>query len=176
MSSPSEASAVKRRFGKWSDPKVPHKGWSCTGTEDLGSDATQTCEMCETSHIRYAHTMEHPDYIGSLVVGCICAGNMEQDLRRAKDRESRVRNRAGKRTKWVSRNWKTSAKGHRYLVADGYRTTVRQNPRGWMAVVASIDDEDDVTFGNKHFPTTEAAQLAAFDFISSRLLKPPGRR
>src|SRR5439155_3573242 len=113
--------------------------------------------------LRYAHTMEHPDYVGALVVGCVCAGHMEEDLRAAKDREQNVRSRASKRIKWTTRNWKTSAKGPLYLVSDGYRITIRETPRGWMAVVAAVDDEDDVTFGKKTFSNAQGAQLAAFD-------------
>lgn len=64
--------------GKWIEPGVPHKGWQCTGIEDLGEPAA-TCEMCEVMPIRYVHTMAHDDYPGELGCGCICAGHMEED-------------------------------------------------------------------------------------------------
>ena len=38
--------------GKWSQPGVPHHGWTCIGMEDLGSPSA-TCEMCESVTIRY---------------------------------------------------------------------------------------------------------------------------
>jgi hypothetical protein len=64
--------------GKWRRPGVPHKGWQCIDIEDL-EEPCHVCEMCEVQIVRYVHTMFHPDY-GTLEVGCICAGYMEQDL------------------------------------------------------------------------------------------------
>ena len=46
------------QFGKWNQSRVPHKGWSCVGFEDLGEPST-ICEMCEHQEIRYVHTMRH---------------------------------------------------------------------------------------------------------------------
>jgi len=63
---------------KWSLPGVPHKGWTCTSVDDLGTP-DQVCEMRETQDIRYVHHMEHPDYPESLGVRCVCAENMEND-------------------------------------------------------------------------------------------------
>lgn len=64
---------TSRATGKWSQPGVPHKGWTCLDIEDLG-EPSATCEMCEAQEIRYVHHMEHPNYSGSLGCGCVCAG------------------------------------------------------------------------------------------------------
>jgi hypothetical protein len=68
MSGPTESAAVTQGRGKWSKAGVPHKGWSCIEDGDLGAGNTQTCEMCESTQIRYTHTMTHPDYEGFYVV------------------------------------------------------------------------------------------------------------
>lgn len=47
--------------GKWAEPGVPHRGWTCVGVHDV-EDERQTCEMCEGQEIRYVHAMEHPNY------------------------------------------------------------------------------------------------------------------
>ncbi len=60
--------------GKWAEAGVPHKGWTCVGVHDLEQER-QTCEMCEGQVIRYVHAMEHPEYPGTLSVGCVCAGH-----------------------------------------------------------------------------------------------------
>jgi hypothetical protein len=84
-----------RGFGKWSRRSIPHKGWTCIDMHDLG-DVRMICEMCETAEIRYVHVMTHPDFEsgeGELEVGCICAGNMEQDYAAAELREKQYRRR-----------------------------------------------------------------------------------
>ena len=65
--------------GKWSQPEVPHRGWSCIGTDDL-EEPSQLCEMCESVEIRYVHFMKHPNYPETLGVGCICAEHMGKRL------------------------------------------------------------------------------------------------
>ena len=64
--------------GKWAEPGVPHKGWSCDAVTDLG-EPLEICGMCETAEIRYVHSMSHPEYPDVLDVGCICAEHMEED-------------------------------------------------------------------------------------------------
>ena len=90
-----------RRFGKWSVPGIPHRGWSCIDIEDLGSPEA-VCEMCERQDIRYVHAMQHPDYPETLHCGCICAGHMEEDVERARRREASMKNAARRRAAWRS--------------------------------------------------------------------------
>jgi hypothetical protein len=79
-------------FGKWSQAGVPHRGWTCIGVDDL-EEPDHICEMCEHAEVRYVHVMTHPDYEGELLVGCICAGRMEEDYQRAKERETEFKRR-----------------------------------------------------------------------------------
>jgi hypothetical protein len=166
MPSPTEASAFQRRLGKWSVSGVPHKGWTCTNTEDLGSKDMKTCEMCERTEIRYAHTMTHPDYKGPLVVGEICAGHMEGDLLRAKNREREVRNRVGRRVRWPHSKWKISKSGNEYRNHGGYNCVLKEWPQGWQVLLRPLPDGELIP-GKKRFATPEAAKLAAFDYIET---------
>ncbi len=75
--------------GKWSQPDVPHKGWTCVGIEDLETPAF-ICEMCESVEIRYIHFMEHSNFSEILGVGCVCAEHMEGDYVRPREREQRI--------------------------------------------------------------------------------------
>src|SRR5262245_50790777 len=93
--------------GKWREPGVPHRGWTCVDIEDLG-EPSHTCEMCETMVVRYAHAMTHPDYPEELRVGCICAGHMEEDLIGAQRREATFKARQARRAKWLTRQWRVS--------------------------------------------------------------------
>jgi hypothetical protein len=63
--------------GKWSEPGIPHKGWSCIEVFDAG-DINQICGMCESQPIRFIHVVEHPDYVDRLDTGCICCENLTE--------------------------------------------------------------------------------------------------
>jgi hypothetical protein len=158
-----ESNAVRKRLGKWSSAGVPHKGWTCIETDDLGSNM-QTCEMCETSEIRYAHTMTHPKYRGQLVVGVICAGNMEQDVAGAKERERHVKNRSSRRLRWPQTKWKTSRNGNQHRNHAGYKCVVKQWPQGWQLMILPLPNGEWIS-GKKRYPTATAAKLAGFDYI-----------
>jgi hypothetical protein len=147
--------------GKWAQAGVPHRGWICIGIEDLG-DVDAVCEMCETMSIRYVHTMEHPDYHEALQVGCVCAGNMEQDLVGARRRESEFRKRQSRRSSWLTRPWRTSRAGNDYLNTDGFNVVVFPKGHGWGARVKHQDSERTV-ISRQPFQTAEQAKLAALD-------------
>ena len=147
--------------GKWGDPRVPKRGWTCVGMEDLGEPA-QTCEMCETVTIRYVHTMSHPDYAGELDCGCVCAGHMEGDETVARERETVVRNRASRRRNWPSlKAWHLSRSGNLTIEKEGCRVTVFER-RGTFRISAGRVGEEP-RFGRRVYKTEEAALLASFD-------------
>jgi hypothetical protein len=66
-------------FGKWSLPSMPHTGWTCVSTEDLG-EPSEICEMCEHAEIRFVHAMSNPRWPQMLRCGYYCAGRMEEDF------------------------------------------------------------------------------------------------
>lgn len=150
-----------RPRGKWSDLGIPHKGWECIDFEDLGEPA-ETCEMCEFQEIRYVHVMRHSDYPSPLRCGCDCAGAMSNDYEGADRRERTAKNAARRRSQWLRRNWKTSAKGNAYLRTDGFLVTVFQSGSAWKACVADSVSERK-RFSYRAFPTEDRAKLAAFD-------------
>lgn len=151
--------------GKWSQPGVPQKGWTCTYEEDLGEPAA-TCEMCETTEIRFVHHMEHPDYPDVLECGCICAGHMEQDLVRARSRETRMVNAARRRSKWLTRaGWQVSASGNPYINAHGYNVVVFRAGAAWRFRVQKRESDDPPLLARKDYPSQDAARLRAFDAV-----------
>jgi hypothetical protein len=91
-------------YGKWSQPGVPQKGWTCTGSYDScenGEEIHRVCEMCERQPIRYVHVMGHDDYPGPLECGCDCAAKMGLEytagLQAARERERVLKLAAQKR-------------------------------------------------------------------------------
>jgi hypothetical protein len=154
--------------GKWCQPGVPHKGWTCVDVEDLGPDEADhaTCEMCEVMQIRYVHMMTHPDYpFEPLGCGCICAGHMEGDYTAARQREHQFKLRQARRSRWLTRRWRYSRHGNEFLNTDGFNVVVYQQGNTWSARV--IDRVRGVTrFSQLPYPTVDAAKLATFRVVT----------
>jgi hypothetical protein len=151
----------RKGTGKWAQPGVPHRGWECTNIED-NEEQSFLCEMCEVMLVRYIHTMEHHDYHEVLRVGCICAGNMEQDLVGARRREAEFKKRQARRRNWLKRQWRTSMKGNSFVNTDGYNVVVYRKGTGWAARVKQCESGRQV-MSRQPYETAEAAKLAAFD-------------
>jgi hypothetical protein len=156
--------------GKWSDPGVPHKGWTCIGVEDL-EEPNAICEMCETQEIRYVHTMHHPDYPTGLDVGCVCAEHMEDDYVRPRLREKTLRSAAGRKKRWLTRRWMISALGNSYINTDGFNITIFRRDNGaWGGRIEERQTGRSIT-AKRQYATEDAAKLAAFDgmvFLKAR--------
>lgn len=149
--------------GKWSQPGIPHKGWVCIDTADLG-EPSAICEMCETREIRYVHYMEHEDYGGkTLACGCVCAGRMSEDYVGAKERETSLRNTASRRLRWLSRKWKTSRVGNDYINIGEYNIVIFSN-RGWGFRIAGPGLGG--PYFSKRYPTEELAKMGAFNALA----------
>ena len=88
---------------------APTSGWECIDVIDVKEDdwdaPYSTCELCGCSNVRYEHVMEHQDYFETITVGCICAGIMEGDILRAKERERKMKNRAKRKKSFIERPW-----------------------------------------------------------------------
>lgn len=165
--------------GKWAQLGVPHKGWSCVSIRDLREEGEEyaTCEMCEWQKIRYVHTMWHRDYPVTLDCGCDCAGYMEGDIKRAKERDASMRNRASRRQKFPDRKgWRTSAKGNPRIVVDGYNCVIR---KGWAGYTIGVQRPGSNAWqnGERPYPTLREAQIGCFDLIEqlSKTAPPTGR-
>ena len=162
-----EEDSIRNKRGKWSKRNVPHKGWHCIDIEDQES-LDQVCEMCESQNIRYIHYMKHEDYPNVLAVGCICAGHMEENLLRARNRDSSMRNRTNKRKRFLSKNWKISQKGNEYIKTEGYIVTIFPERGKWKASIkAELGSFSQ--FSRRIYSDKDMAKLAAFDFITRRL-------
>lgn len=147
--------------GKWTVPGVPHKGWTCEGISDLGELAA-VCQMCEVAEIRYAHQMSHPNYGEVLTVGCICAGFMEQDHERARNRERVFVNELARRRNWLSRKWRLSARGFEFLNTDGFNIVIFHRPGTWASRI-TLRDGGEFWESKRKYPTSDAAKLGALE-------------
>ncbi len=154
-------------LGKWSDPGIPHKGWTCVDIEDLG-DPSAICEMCEHQEIRYVHYMQHPDYNSELACGCDCAARMEENYAAAESREKKMKNRSGRKKAWPNlKSWYRSKTGNLTILKDGYRVTVFKKSSGFSEVVSN-DFKKFERFARRIYPTEIAAQLASFEVLASQ--------
>jgi hypothetical protein len=84
-------------------------------------------------------------------------GKMSDDYVGPRARETRLRNRAARRTRWLQRTWRISAKGNSFLNIEGRNLGVHlTKTKRWGY---RIDDQ----FGARTFATQDEAKLALFD-------------
>lgn len=148
----------------WNQEGIPHKGWNHVNVIDMG-EAIEKCQMCGKEDIRYVHIMEHADYVEDLRVGCVCAEKMSNDYDRPREKEQKLRNRAARRTKWLTRTWRVSAKGNPFLNIESYNITVFPTKYGKWGY--KIGDK----FGKEYYKTQDGAKLASFEHINDLLDK-----
>lgn len=82
---------------------APLDGWLCSQIDER--EVLTTCELCGCANVRYLHEMFHPEYIGLMNVGCICAGILEGNELGAKKREIEARNRTQRRMRFILKHW-----------------------------------------------------------------------
>ena len=126
--------------------------------------------MCESAQIRCAHHMRHPDYPLELIVGCLCAGHMEEDYAAPSAREAELRKTIAAKSKWLSRKWRTSQRGNSFLkTRDGFHIVVWQNhDASWSGKVT--DRRFERAIGSKrHYESERAVKVAALAAV--RILK-----
>ena len=143
----------------WDAPDVPRTAWTCLRVIDLGRGGDHVCEVCGQCDIRYVHTMLHDSYATTFDVGCVCAGRMSGDLDGARLREKTLRNKASRRSYWLSRHWRTSYKGNAYLNTDGFILVVFESVRNlgkWSYGIGG-------NFSHHTFNSEDEAKLALFD-------------
>lgn len=152
--------------GRWNQAGVPHKGWTCVYIADLVKPAA-ICEMCEVQRIRYVHTMWHPAFDDELEVGCVCAGHMEGDCEAPREREGSLQRVAGRRSRWLCRKWRVSAKGNSCLNVDGINIVVFQNETDyrWRARITDRTTGNS-EFSRRKYDSEDDAKLAAFDAMT----------
>lgn len=117
--------------------------------------------MCRSQEIRYVHYMEHESYSERLGVGCVCAEKMSSDYVNPREREKRLRGKAGRRARWLTRKWRVSRNGNPYLKADGVHLVIFTFKQGRKAGKYGFQVNGE--FGEIAFETIEEAKLAAFD-------------
>ncbi len=165
-----ELSAVQTGRGLWASPSVPKSGWRCIGIADLGAPS-KVCDMCQSMHIRYAHTMHHPATGRTLVAGCVCAGHMQGDLACAQGNDAWLRNRAARRSRWTRRRWRTSRSGNPCTTSEGMTLTVFRQEGGWKGVVSDPGQPASRAFTDRAYQDQEEAKIAAFDLCTQHLAR-----
>jgi hypothetical protein len=105
--------------------------------------------------------MEHPDYPGTLGVGCICAEHMEEDYIRPRQREKRLRNEARRRANLPRRKWSLSRAGNPYLDAEGFNLTVVAASGSGFQLVVKNQGSGRSKRGKETYASVQAAKGAS---------------
>lgn len=165
-----ERHAIARGRGLWGQPDFPKQGWRCVGVEDLGQP-NHICQACASARVRFVHYLVHPLHAGApLVAGCVCAGFLIGDEARASALDAMMRSRAGKRSRWLSRQWRRGRRtGNAWLRADGFTITVYPSSGGSWSATVSRERDALVRHLYGVARSSDAAKLRAFDLVSSLL-------
>jgi hypothetical protein len=106
--------------------------------------------------------MAHKEHPQELSVGCVCAGKMTDDYLSAKERERKLRNRAGLRNRWLTRVWRVSKNSNEYINFEGHNVGVFSRNGGWTCWI-------DKKISVRNFATKEAAKIYLFDRLMKQL-------
>lgn len=157
--------------GNWTDPNVPNSGWVCTTIMDTGQ-VLELCAMCQKEHIRYVHTMYHPDTGMTLDVGCVCAGKMSGLPMEAKIREGHLKKMSSRRKNWLTHSgWKRNRKGNDQIkTKENYFIVVFKKQNGWGMSIKNARTGLD-RLSQRYYPTKEEAKMAIFDVMAKYMQK-----
>lgn len=158
---PEQADAPKRNVNPenlWERDDVPKMGWRCIGVTDLQAPVG-ICGMCGHQVIRYVHHMVHPQF-HQIDAGCICAGKMEGNIERAKQRERDFKNKEARKESFMSRKWKNSKNNNSYLKIKDHLIVLYYSPeyKNWKY---SLDNK----FCEEVFRTKAEAKSATFEAL-----------
>lgn len=152
-----------RRLKEWN---APLHGWACKKITDVREDDQEAplsvCELCDCGKVRYEHVMEHEHYFEPVIVGCVCAGIMEGDILKAKERERLMRNRSKRRRNFVKRPWTQRASGAYFREYKGRTITITEQ-NGFFRVHTVFGMA--ATYKGKEIRDFLSASYAAFDIV-----------
>jgi hypothetical protein len=144
----------------WHAPGFPHRGWECVDVIDLNPDddpseevSYETCQACGQYPIRFVHVLRHWEWPGEIEVGCVCSERLTCDYVSPKRREQELKRRASIRRRWLTKRWRTSAKGNPWLKVKGHRLVVFPTADGFSCSVDGV-------FSRYTYPTEQMAKLA----------------
>ena len=150
----------------WDKNEIPHKGWRCIEVYDIREEGVAaedaeyaTCEMCGKEQVRFVHIVEHGDFPQRLSVGCICAMKLSGDYVNPRNQEAKLRNKALRKKKWLTRKWRISAKGNEYLNVEGHNLVVLPSRYQQGLWKYKINDR----FSRQSYGSVEQAKTALFE-------------
>ena len=155
-----------RQLKEWGAPLY---GWYCIDIVDVREDDEDApfseCELCGCSQVRYEHVMEHESYFEPVIVGCICAGIMEGNILRARERERLMKNRSQRRKRFVAKGWNETIGGDLYKDHKGIRVLLHKCSDGYSVQVGG---KMIYTYKGKRITDTLTAAYAAFDALDPK--------
>ncbi|MBP3806094.1 MAG: hypothetical protein J6I76_19770 [Oribacterium sp.] len=146
---------------------APLENWVCVDVIDVKGDDDDdvpfsTCELCGCNSVRYEHVMTHDQYFEEVTVGCICAGIMEGDILRARERDRQMKNRSQRRKKFVAKGWEESFSGQMYRDYKDERILLHKCSVGYSVQVKGRMLYE---YKGKRITDTLSAAYAAFDVM-----------
>ncbi len=122
---PLRTGAETKRFQYAHTDDVSETGWHCVGITDLGRPSA-VCGLCQKQAVRYLHFMVHLDG-RKMSVGCVCAGKLEGNTEKAKEREAEFKSQLARQANFAKKKLSASRNGNLYLKHNGHILVVLQD-------------------------------------------------
>ena len=145
---------------------APLDNWKCIDVIDVKGDsddvAFSTCELCGCTKVRFEHVMVHDLYFEEVIVGCVCAGIMEGDILKARERDRLMRNRAQRRKRFVAKGWEESDSGQLYRDYKDERVLLHRCSSGYSV---QVKGKMIYQYKGRRITDTLSAAYAAYDVL-----------
>lgn len=152
---------------RWDQKDLPHKGWELIDVIDIREDGIsaedtnyETCMICGNPKIRYVHILKHKEIPNEYRVGRICAIKLTNDYINPKEREKALKNKSNRRSNWIRRKWKISARGNLFLNVEGNNLVIFHDKRSGK-YKCKINSK----FGTKLYNSINQAKIGLFNKV-----------
>lgn len=159
--------AIGKHQELWKLSFFPKRGFKCSDVEDRkGQDFI--CEMCGHEKLRYVCKVEHPQLIGNLFVGRVCAAYLVLGCKINGLTRKILRGQVGKQDKWASRGWKQNSSGI-WRKCGEYLIAIYEIEGRWQLARARRDTWI-LCLDHRVFPSPDEAKMAAFYYLTEEIL------
>jgi hypothetical protein len=160
--------AIGKHQELWKLSFFPKRGFKCSDVQDRKGEGF-ICEMCGHEELRYVCEVEHPQLIGNLFVGRVCAAYLVLGCEINDLTRKILRGQVGKQDKWVSKGWTENSSGNWWRKCGEYLIAIYEVEGGWQLARARRHTWI-LCLNHRVFTSANEAKMAAFYSLTEEIL------